>query len=171
MLQRQTSGTVTVERSVHRQSTMSPCGVVDAKGIVDAVDLMATVAAACRGVQGLQAAIVFGSALDHSDPGDLDLALLWQDDLQPSARCERAERVAADLEHALRTRDLGVDVKDLRSLPLAIQHRVLRDGRHAYVADRRALVRFISETVPRALDFLPFYRRALLAAARRLGGE
>ena len=41
----------------------------------------------------------------------------------------------------------------------------------ACVADRRALVRFNSETVPRALDFLPFYRRMLEASARRLAGE
>jgi len=134
------------------------------------VDLFATVATACEGTDGLEAVIVFGSALTRSDPGDLDLALLWRQELPPLDRVERAERIAAALEHALRERDLSVDVSDLRSLPLVMQHRVLRDGRPAYVADRRALVRFSSETVPRALDFLPFHRRALLAAARRLAG-
>lgn len=135
------------------------------------MEVIAAVATACEGVEGLQAAIVFGSVLARADPADLDLALLWCEDLSPADRCERAERVAAEVEHALRTRGLSVDVKDLRSLPLVIQHRVLRDGRAAYVADRRAFVRFVSETVPRALDFLPFHRRALLAAARRLAGE
>lgn len=134
------------------------------------MDLFATVATACEGTDGLEAVIVFGSALTRSDPGDLDLALLWRQELPPLDRVERAERIAAALEHALRERDLSVDVSDLRSLPLVMQHRVLRDGRPAYVADRRALVRFSSETVPRALDFLPFHRRALLAAARRLAG-
>jgi hypothetical protein len=134
------------------------------------VDL-AIVARACAAAEGLQAAIVFGSALTRSDPGDLDLALLWREELPAVERTKRAERIAADLEHALSPQDLGVDVSDLRTLPIVLQHRVLRDGRAVYVADRRALVRFTSETVPRALDFLPFHRRALLDAARRLARE
>jgi hypothetical protein len=85
-------------------------------GILGRVDLLADVARACEGVEGLQAAIVFGSVLERADPGDLDLALLWREDVAAADRCERGERVAADAEHALRARDLGVDVKDLRSL-------------------------------------------------------
>jgi hypothetical protein len=135
------------------------------------VDLLPVVARVCHGVEGLQAAMVFGSALTRDDPGDLDLALLWDPALGARERCDRSERIAADLEHALRSLDLSVDVKDLRALPLLLQHRVLRDGRVAYVADRRALIRFNSETVPRALDFLPFHRRALLAAARRMARD
>ncbi len=135
------------------------------------MDLLTTVAAACQGVEGLQAAIVFGSALTRPDPGDVDLALLWDDAVPLRLRTDRGERIAADLEHALRATRLGVDVKDLRSLPLVLQHRVLRDGRPAHVADRRALVRFSSETIPRALDFLPFYRRALEASIRRMARE
>lgn len=133
-------------------------------------DLLAKVAANCEGTEGLQAAIVYGSALSRKDPGDLDLALLWHPDLPSLVRVDRAERIAAAVEHALRDRDLSVDVNDLRALPIVIQHRVLRDGRAAFVADRRALVRFTAEAVSRALDFLPFYRRALHASARRLAG-
>jgi predicted nucleotidyltransferase len=131
-------------------------------------ELLEAVAAACRGVDGLQAAIVFGSAVVREDPADLDLALLWDDSLDARECWRRGNRVAGEVEHRLGRRALNVDVKDLRRLPLVLQHRVLRDGRVAYVADRRALVRFNSETVPCALDFLPFHRRALLAAARRL---
>ncbi len=126
------------------------------------------VAAACAGVPGLQAAIVFGSAVARDDPEDLDLALLWDETLDARECWRRGNQIAGDVEHRLGRRALNVDVKDLRRLPLVLQYRVLRDGRVAYVADRRALVRFNSETVPRALDFLPFHRRALLAAARRL---
>lgn len=134
-------------------------------------DVLEPVAAACAGVEGLQAAIVFGSVLEHGQPGDLDLALLWDPELDPAERWRRGNRVAAEVEHRLAPRGLGVDLKDLRRLPLILQHRVLRDGRTAYVADRRALVRFSSETVPRALDFLPFYRRALRAAAGKLARD
>jgi hypothetical protein len=96
------------------------------------------------------------------------LALLWSLSLSPGERWQRANRVASDLEHRIAARGLGVDVKDLRSLPLALQFRVLREGQRVYVADRQALVRFQSETIPLALDFLPFQRRALEASARRL---
>jgi hypothetical protein len=131
-------------------------------------ELLAAVADACAGVDGLQAGIVFGSALERSDPHDLDVALLWQEDLPDSERWRRAEAVAAGIEHRLASRGLNVDVKDLRRLSLVLQHRVLRDGRAVAVADRRAWVRFVSETVPRALDFLPAHRRMLEASARRL---
>jgi hypothetical protein len=133
--------------------------------------VLEAVAEACRGAEGLQAALVFGSTLERDDPGDLDVAFLWEEDLDPAERWRRANRIAADVEHRLVQLGLNVDVKDLRALPLVLQHRVLRDGRAAYVADRRALVRFNSETVPRALDFLPFHRRMLQASARRLARD
>jgi predicted nucleotidyltransferase len=129
-------------------------------------DLLDTIAAACAGVDGLEAAIVFGSVLESRSPEDLDLALLWRPDLPDRERWRRAEAIAADAEHRPGAGGLVVDVKDLRRLPLVLQHRVLRDGKAVYVADRRALVRFTSETVPRALDFLPAYRRMLEASAR-----
>ena len=140
-----------------------PAPVID--GVLQAV------AEACHGIEGLQAALVFGSVLQRSDPGDLDLALLWEPCLPPERRWRLANRVAADVEHRVRHLGLNVDVQDLRFLPLVLQHRVLRDGRVASVSDRRALVRFNAETVPRALDFLPFHRRALRAAARRLADD
>ena len=137
----------------------------------DVKDTLRLVERACDGVDGLQAAIVFGSALVTDEPHDLDLALLWSEDVSAGERWRRANRVAGDIEHAMGAAALNVDVKDLRALPLVLQHRVLQSGRSAYVADRRALVRFNSETVPRALDFLPFYRRMLEASAERLGGK
>jgi hypothetical protein len=135
------------------------------------MDVLDAVAEACRGCEGLQAALVFGSVLSRRDPADLDLALLWAESVDAGERWRLANRIAADVEHRLPHPGLNVDVKDLRALPLVLQHRVLRDGRAAYVADRRALVRFSSETVPRALDFLPFHRRMLRAAARRLADD
>jgi Polymerase beta, Nucleotidyltransferase len=130
--------------------------------------LCSAAAAACEAVPGLQAGIVFGSALSTHQPRDLDLALLWLPVLTADERWQRANRLAAELEHRIVASGLGVDVKDLRALPLALQFRVLRDGQRVYVADRKALVRFQSETIPLALDFLPFRRRALEASARRL---
>jgi hypothetical protein len=134
-------------------------------------EVLAAVADASRGVAGLQAAIVFGSVLERDHPGDLDVAFLWAEDVSSEDRWRRANGVAADVEHRLTSRGLNVDVKDLRALPLVLQHRVLRDGRQVYVADRRALVRFSSETLPRALDFLVFHRRTLQGIARRIAGD
>jgi hypothetical protein len=131
-------------------------------------ELCSAAAAACDAVTDLQAGIVFGSALTAEHPRDLDLALLWHPRLSAELRWQRATRVASELEHRIVQSGLGVDVKDLRALPLALQFRVLRDGQRVYVADRQALVRFQSETIPLALDFLPFQRRALEASARRL---
>lgn len=134
-------------------------------------DLAAIVADACREADGLQAAVLFGSALESDQPGDVDVALLWQPELAAEERWRRANRIAADIEHRIAERDLDVDIKDLRDLPLVLQHRVLQTGTLAWVGDRRAWVRFNSETIPRALDFLPFYRRALRESARRLARD
>jgi hypothetical protein len=131
-------------------------------------ELLEAAASACNQVQGLQAAIVFGSALTSEHPRDLDLALLWEPSLGVEERWARANIVAAEIEHRIAAFALSVDVKDLRSLPLALQFRVLKEGQRVCVADQHSLVRFQSETVPLALDFLPFQRRALAAAARRL---
>jgi len=134
-------------------------------------EVLAAVADASRGVTGLQASIVFGSVLDRTTPGDLDVALLWTEELDARERWRRANAVAGDIEHRLQQRGLDVDVKDLRVLPPVLQHRVLRDGRPAYVADRRALVRFSSETLPRALDFLVFHQRTLRDTASRIARD
>ena len=106
-----------------------------------------------------------------ASPNDLDVAFLWRDDLPARERWVRANRIAADIEHRLAARGIEVDVSDLRALPLVLQHRVLREGRAVFVADRHALVRFVSETLPLALDFLPFHRRMLEASARRLARD
>ena len=134
-------------------------------------DLLDATATACEGVEGLQAALVFGSALRSASPDDLDVAFLWRDDLPARERWVRANRIAAGIEHRLAARGIEVDVNDLRALPLVLQHRVLREGCAVFVVDRRALVRFMSETLPRALDFLPFHRRMLEASARRLARD
>lgn len=93
--------------------------------------------AACEGAAALQAAVVFGSALRVDDPGDLDLALLWDPGLPDDLRWRRADDIAAELEHRLVSDELAVDVQDLRRLPLALQFRVLREGRPVLVVDRR----------------------------------
>ena len=124
--------------------------------------------AACAGTPDLQAAIVFGSVLTSAEPRDLDLALLWNPVLPEAERWQRANHVATEVERACGAGALNVDVKDLRALPLVLQHRVLRDGHVSWVGDRRALVRFNSETVPRALDYLPAYRRMLRDSAEEL---
>lgn len=130
--------------------------------------LIEAIRAACADAPDLQAAVLFGSALESDCPNDVDLALLWPADVPVEARFRRATRVAAEIEHRIAETGLNVDVKDLRALPISLQFRVLREGRRVTVRDQRAWVRFQSDTVPLALDFLPFHRRALVEAAHRL---
>lgn len=129
---------------------------------------VAEACAGCADTEGLQAALVFGSALCSEHPNDLDVALLWSESLSTVERWRRANRLAAEIERRLPAPRLAVDVKDLRSLSLPLQYRVLREGVEAFVADRRALVRFASLVLPQALDFLPRYYGMLRASARRL---
>src|SRR5687767_15047145 len=116
------------------------CDRRNTRAITLLMELLASVATACRDAAGLQAAIVFGSALRRPDPGDLDVALLWSDEVPADERWRHGNRVAGILEQHLSARGLTVDIKDLRALPLHLQYRILQEGRAAYVADRRALV-------------------------------
>lgn len=126
------------------------------------------VKSACRGVDGLEAAVVFGSVLRSERPRDLDVALLWRSELDATECWRRANRIAGLIERALPGPGLNVDVKDLRRLDIPIRFRVLRDGVVAFQSDRRAFVRFKAETMSIALDFLPWYERSLRASAKRL---
>ena len=61
--------------------------------------ILEAVSGACEGVEGLQAAIVFGSVLERRDPGDLDLAFLWAEFAGPGWRASTlayAERLARE---------------------------------------------------------------------------
>lgn len=72
-------------------------------------------------------AILFGSRVrgDAHESSDVDVALRFPDDLSPTERFRRRNRIDADLQgHA----DAFVDVSDVDDLPLPIARAALRDG-------------------------------------------
>lgn len=139
---------------------------MDVRAIEDAIR------SACEGAPGLEAALLFGSAARGiTAPRDVDVAFLWREDVPPFERLRRATLLATKIERALPPdRRVPVDAQDLRRLPLPVQHRALREGRRAHVADAAALVRFQTRTLSQALDQLPSYYRTLEAAARNARG-
>ena len=72
-------------------------------------------------------AVLFGSRVrgEAHESSDVDVALRFPDDLSPTERFRRRNRIDADLQsHA----DAFVDVSDIDSLPLPIARAALRDG-------------------------------------------
>lgn len=121
---------------------------------------------ACQGADGLEAALLFGSAARGVPaPRDVDVAFLWSEDVLPFERLRRAEGLASSIARELGAPSVPIDAHDLRSMPLPLQDRVLREQKRAYVASAKALIRFQARIVSRALDELPSYRRLLALAA------
>ncbi|WP_251133172.1 nucleotidyltransferase domain-containing protein [Halorubrum sp. 2020YC2] len=72
-------------------------------------------------------AILFGSRVrgDVHESSDVDVTLRFPDNLSPTERFRRRNRIDADLQgHA----DAFVDVSDIEGLPLPIARVALRDG-------------------------------------------
>ena len=72
-------------------------------------------------------AVLFGSRVrgDAHESSDVDVALRFPDDLSPTERFRRRNRIDAELQsHA----DAFVDVSDIEALPLPIARAALRDG-------------------------------------------
>jgi predicted nucleotidyltransferase len=121
-------------------------------------------------LDGVQLAYLFGShARGEAGPlSDIDIAVLLR------APCTRQEafdlrlKIIGGLVRVLGTDD--VDVIVLNEAPLALQYRVLRDGRVIYCRDRQAMIEHRARTMSYYLDFKPFLDRheaAILDRARR----
>lgn len=123
---------------------------------------------------GVAAAYLYGSAArgETTSLSDVDIALLFAEDLNEKARRDLIVELASELARAGAGERL--DVRDIDELPLVIQGRILGEGRLARSNDDVRRVRF--ETFVRMLyfDFLPFHRRdieeGLRSLRRRLGG-
>ena len=120
--------------------------------------LLDTVARTAEATPGLVALYVFGSALRPSGapPRDLDVAVVWDEELPAEERWKRGQALARRIEVA--TPQLPVDLIDLRDAPPALQHRVLSEGRRVTDAAPVARVRFEAETLSRALDFIEWQK-------------
>lgn len=135
----------------------------------DPASIAAQIAAVMQRVPEVAAAYLFGSVARGcaTAQSDLDVGVVYRE------RCSDAhERVATGIAIAL-ARATGVeeiDVVELEAQGPIFAHRVLCDGIRAYEGDAARRVDFESETIVRALDFMPTYRlatRGKPAALRR----
>ena len=102
---------------------------------------------------------------------DLDLAVLFDDDVSASRRLDLAAALAEEVEPLAGRR---VDILILNEAPPALRYRVVCDGRLLCARDERSRVAFESRALDEFLDFQPVlarYDQRLLARARegRLG--
>ncbi len=88
-------------------------------------------------------------ALGLHRPGDCDLAALFTETPSWPERLDLELMVARSLELD------GVELVDLRRMPLAFRFWVLNHGEPIYVGKPHALARFVEETVARYSAFYP----------------
>ena len=135
-------------------------------------ELLATLSAICaRSLSGVQCAYAFGSVarVEEGPLSDLDLAVLFDDEM-PAAR--RLDQAAALTEEVERVAGRRADILILNESPPALRYRVVCDGRLLYARDERRRVAFESQALDEFLDFQPVlarYDRLLLARAREGG--
>jgi predicted nucleotidyltransferase len=100
---------------------------------------------------GLVAAYLYGSygTPDQTPLSDIDLALLYADDLVPTPTQHMA--LIGQITQTLREDDVSVTL--LNRAPLAFQHQVLAQGRQLLVRDEIAHADFLERTVTRYSDF------------------
>lgn len=108
---------------------------------------------------------------------DVDLAILFRDGVSEEERWEELPALGSAVARALADGGSGapeVDVHDLDALPLAVQGRVLTEGRLLLSRHEVRRVRFEETTRRRYFDFLPFLRRdterGLRGLRERIGG-
>ncbi|MPZ17677.1 MAG: hypothetical protein GEV06_07185 [Luteitalea sp.] len=144
-----------------------PAGIQSERTSVDTI-LVALSRVCGRPTFHVVCGYVFGSVArrDAGPLSDVDLAILFDDDVDVSRRFELA---AALVEEAERATEQQVDLAILNEAPPLLRHRVVRDGRLLYTRDERRRVAFEARALTEYLDFQPVlarFDRILLSRAR-----
>lgn len=131
-------------------------------------DLLAVLARAVSSRPHIAAAYLYGSAATGSTTSlsDLDVAILFAEEVDDGSRRLIASSLAADLARSFPGR--AIDVRDLDELPLVVQGRVLTEGILCGANDPVRRVRFETGTRMRYFDFLPFHRADVTEGLRGL---
>jgi predicted nucleotidyltransferase len=137
-------------------------------------DLFDLLTRAVRARAGVAAAYLYGSVArgETTSLSDVDIAVLFSEDLSESVRRDLMVDISSDLVRA----GIGerLDLRDIEELPLVVQGRILTEGRLAHSNDDVRRVRFETSIRMRYFDFLPFHRRdveeGLRSLRRRFGG-
>ncbi|MGH7564963.1 MAG: type VII toxin-antitoxin system MntA family adenylyltransferase antitoxin [Gemmatimonadota bacterium] len=122
----------------------------------------------------IAAAYIYGSAArgEATPLSDVDMALLFVEDLSQRTRRDLLGQIAGDLVR----QGVGprLDVRDFEDLPLTVKGRVLAEGALVQSNDDVRRVRFETFVRMQYFDFLPFHRRdieeGLHSLRRRFGG-
>jgi len=115
-------------------------------------------AEALEGLQGLVAAVLYGSAAEGLPFRDLDIALVVDRAVCPAEKDWDLLNDAADLLAPLVP--VPVDVRVVNDAPLALRYRVVF-GRPFLIRDREAYEEFAARSWDLYLDFEPVSRRYL----------
>ena len=118
---------------------------------IDVSPHLAELTHALRGVPGLAAAYLYGSyGTPFQTPlSDVDIALIFAERTEPSF-AQHMELIG-HVTGALHEDDVSVTI--LNRAPLAMQHRVLADGRPLLVLDEIVHADFVERTITRYSDF------------------
>ncbi len=119
-------------------------------------DLLARIAEALASVDGLVAAVLYGSAAEGLPFRDLDIALVVDRRVWPAGEdWDRENRLADRLASFA---PFPIDVRVVNDAPLGFRYHVTR-GRPVLIRDEEAYAEFVERTWDVYFDFAPFARR------------
>lgn len=119
-------------------------------------DLLARIARALASVEGLIAAVLYGSAAEGLPFRDLDIALVVDREIWPAQEdWERENRLADQL---VSLSPFPIDVRVVNDAPPGFRYHVTL-GRPLLVRDEEAYADFLERTWDLYFDFAPFARR------------
>ncbi|MBC7226275.1 MAG: nucleotidyltransferase domain-containing protein [Thermoflexales bacterium] len=118
--------------------------------------LLGRMAEQLRPVEGILAAVLYGSAAEGLPCRDLDVALLVDREVWPPTQDEHLEHRVTRLLASLAP--LPVDVRVVNDAPATFRYHVTR-GRPFLIGDEEAYATFLERTWDEYFDFAPFARK------------
>lgn len=138
-------------------------------------ELVKAIRDAAQSVGGLRLVYLFGSrARGTARPGsDVDVALLFEEELSPREREQLRRKLLGELAAALGKVGERTDVVDLHRAGSSLAFRVIREGHCLWSCDEAVRLRFEARAARRYDDDSPkrqLFRRAALRVGRAMKG-
>lgn len=103
---------------------------------------------------------VHGSVIADVPFGDIDLALYMTDGLLPSKELTIKEELNLEIELQEKF-GYPFDVRIINTAPLSFCYNVFKNGQLLFENNEDIKVRFVTQTIKRYIDFLPYRKRYL----------
>ena len=129
-------------------------------------EVLHTIRTVLAGCDEIEMGYVFGSFC-REDFGDVDVAVLVAGEPAPYQAMRFARRVERELERGFCYR-FEADVKILNTVPISLQHEVIKSGRLIFSRDRERRIRYEAGVLSLYLDYaetLDWFDRVLLTRA------